>query len=384
MGLFSLNKKPTIDFLDQIITDSLTQEVAMKELALHIATSTIADLISKCRVRVYEHGKEVKNEFTYAMNINPNPNMPAARMWQKIISSSYDKDDGAILLPYQKRGTLQYVVADDYSIEKNATTDYLFSNITVNDFTFAKTYKEGDLFRFKFENASLRQYVDSMYSEYGNLLSFAIANYKNKNGMKYIWETDGQQTGDASFEEHYKEMIKNNLKEFIENPNSVLPQHKGQKLTDFSKGTTQSSDDILKIKKDTFDTIAQVFKIPQSVFYGNITNADQVFDEMITLVIAPHAELIGQELTRKSVSYEDYVKDSKVMLDPTTIKVQDILKLSANISGLIGSGAYSPNDVKDKLGDQRINEPWADKYYMTKNFALASDIADRKETTTNE
>ena len=65
----------------------------------------------------------------------------------------------------------------------------------------------------------------------------------------------------------------------------------------------------------------------------------------------------------------------RIEIDTSTIKVQDILKLSANISGLVGSGAYSPNDVREKLGDAKINEDWANEYYMTKNYANADDIS---------
>lgn len=383
MGIFSLNKKPTTDFLDYIITDSTAQEIAIKELALHIATSMIADLISRCKVRCFINGKEVENEFTYAMNLSPNPNMPASRMWQKIIASSYDNDDGAILVPYKTGGTQCYTPADSYCMEKKPFKENLFSEITVEDFSMSKTYKEGELFHFKFENAKLKQYVNEMYSQYGELLAFALANYKNKNGQKYIWETDGQQTGDPDFEAKYKDMVKTNLASFIDNANSVLPIHKGQKITDFSNKSSQSSDDIIKLQKNVFDTIAQIFKIPQSLFYGNVTNADQIFNETITMVVAPHTTLIGQELTRKADicgGAEGYSHGNFIYVDPTTIKVQDIMQLASNISGLVGSGAFSPNDIHELLGKPKINEPWADKYYMTKNFALAEDISNGTDT----
>lgn len=378
MGLFDFlgRKNNGYSILELAIkSEEIRDGLGMKELALHIAMSTIADLLSRCKIKRYVKGKEAPNEFTFAMNLSPNANMTAAEFWQKVIRNSYECENGAIVIPYERNGFMNYQVADSYAIKKYPMKENKYSGIVIDTLTLNKNYSEGDIFHFNFENIELKKYVEIMYSEYGELMKFALETYKNKNGMKLLLELESVKTGSEDDEKKYKEQLKESMKSFMTSPNAVMPKYKGTSITDFAKGSSQNSDDIRNLRKDIFDTVAQIFKIPQSIFYGNITNSDQVFDEMITLVIAPHAKVIEQELNRKTISYDEYVKGDRIEIDTSTIKVQDILKLSASISGLVGSGAYSPNDVREKLGDAKINEDWANEYYMTKNYANADDIS---------
>lgn len=41
---------------------------------------------------------------------------------------------------------------------------------------------------------------------------------------------------------------------------------------------------------------------------------------------------------------------------------------AANIEKLIGSAAFCVNDVLDAAGMPKINEPWANQHFVTKNF----------------
>ena len=42
---------------------------------------------------------------------------------------------------------------------------------------------------------------------------------------------------------------------------------------------------------------------------------------------------------------------------------------AANVEKLVGSGAFTINDVLRSAGLPTIPEPWADEHYMTKNIA---------------
>ena len=59
--LFPLKSTKTSVEVDTIF-DSMKDELKCKEMAFYIATSYIANTISKCEFKVYENKKEVKNE----------------------------------------------------------------------------------------------------------------------------------------------------------------------------------------------------------------------------------------------------------------------------------------------------------------------------------
>ena len=70
MGLFDFlgRKNNGYSILELAIkSEEIRDGLGMKELALHIAMSTIADLLSRCKIKRYVKGKEEPNEFTYCL-----------------------------------------------------------------------------------------------------------------------------------------------------------------------------------------------------------------------------------------------------------------------------------------------------------------------------
>ena len=52
----------------------------------------------------------------------------------------------------------------------------------------------------------------------------------------------------------------------------------------------------------------------------------------------------------------------------------DLFANAANVEKLIGTGAFTINDVRRAAGQEEINEPWARQSFMTKNIAPISNV----------
>jgi hypothetical protein len=48
--------------------------------------------------------------------------------------------------------------------------------------------------------------------------------------------------------------------------------------------------------------------------------------------------------------------------------------MAGSIEKLVGSGTMTINDVRDRLGLKRSDDPIADKHLITKNFGTAAEI----------
>ena len=48
---------------------------------------------------------------------------------------------------------------------------------------------------------------------------------------------------------------------------------------------------------------------------------------------------------------------------------------AANVEKLVGSGAFSVNDVLRAANQATINEPWADEHFLTLNIARILEAA---------
>ena len=64
-------------------------------------------------------------------------------------------------------------------------------------------------------------------------------------------------------------------------------------------------------------------------------------------------------------------------MDTSSIIHFDLFANAANVEKLVGSGAYTINDVRRAANQATINEPWADEHFMTRN------ISDMGEATRN-
>ena len=56
-------------------------------------------------------------------------------------------------------------------------------------------------------------------------------------------------------------------------------------------------------------------------------------------------------------------------MDSSSIIHFDLFENAANVEKLVGSGAYTINDVRRAANQAIINEPWADEHYMTLNIS---------------
>lgn len=62
-------------------------------------------------------------------------------------------------------------------------------------------------------------------------------------------------------------------------------------------------------------------------------------------------------------------------MDTSSIIHFDLFANAANVEKLVGSGAYTINDVRRAANQATINEPWADEHYMTLNISTMDEAA---------
>lgn len=117
------------------------------------------------------------------------------------------------------------------------------------------------------------------------------------------------------------------------------------------------------------ETVAEAFKMPVSMLYGNMTNVKDIISHYLTFTIDPIATMISQEITSNSFSIEDWQKGNYVKVDTSKINHLDIFEISDKIEKLVSSGVFSINGVLEKLGEPKLEEEYADKHFITKNYS---------------
>lgn len=354
----------------EVLLQGLTTEVAMKEIALYIGTSYIANALSQCEFRTFEKGKEVKNELYYKLNVSPNPNQNASEFINKIVNQCLYK--GSALVVEDK---YNLICADSFDIEdENPLKEYTFINVDFNGYRAKSKYKAKEVYCFKLENDHAKKYIDALYKQYGEIASIALAAYKKTNKPQYKLMVEQYQAGDAKFNETYRKVLKQPLESFMQGNSDIVAEYKGMKFDEFKYSNSKDTSDIVAIRKEVFESVAQAIKIPLSMMYGNITNMDELVQTFLTFGVDPWGDMLQKELTRKYYSFNEWKEGSFVMVDTSRINHADILRIADKVDKAIASGVVTIDDMRGRLSMQPLGTEFSTSHFITKNYELAEDM----------
>lgn len=357
------------------VTQKLLEQFAFKELALHIGISYIANTLSKCEFKTYEKGEETKGKLYYMLNVSPNPNQNSSQFINQFVERYY-YDGSALIVPHNDN----LYCADNFDIDDmNPLKEFIFYNVTFNCQQLKKKHKASEVFYMKLDDKNVKSLVDSLYMEYGEIIAQAISAFKRSNGTKYKLLLEQYRAGDVAFEQVYREVIQKQLKTFVENDNAVYPQFKGTDLQEFSSKSPQNTSDIIAMRKEVFEVVAQALKIPLSMMYGNITNMNEIVKVYLSICIDPLADMIGEELTRKYYTFDEWKDGYCVKVDTSCINHIDILEVADKVDKAIASGAFSIDELRERLDKNPLNTEFSQAHWMTKNYALAEDMLTNEE-----
>lgn len=351
---------------------NLTSEIYLRELAFHMITNKIGNALSKCELNVYENGKRVKGDEWYRWNIQPNKNQNATQFWNKLTDVLYNDNEALVVT---NNGEL--FIADSYMMEdSSALYEHYFEGVTVNDFTFGKRFYMSEVYYFKLNNKNLRLFLDGTLQMYKKLIEASLSNYLTSNGNKGVLYIDQYNAQEDDFEDTLNNILNENFKVYFENANAVLPLFNGYRY-ESEKGNGKDSRDFSNLVTDVINLTANALNVPQSIANGNVQDTSKAIDEFLTLCLDPLIELLTDEITRKNYTKNQVIAGYCVKFDTKAVKHIDLLDVATSIDKLISSGCFTINDIRRVCGEDEIDEPWANQFFMTKNYSAIEDIVNQ-------
>lgn len=366
-----------------VIEISVPKSFYVKELAVYAATSLIANAISQSEIKVYKAGELVKDEDYFSLNIRPNPNQSASQFWHKVAEKALkaSPEKGALCFIHNRH----LYCADDYSIEvKRPFLGNIYSGIVVDGFQMSRKFTADQVFVFKLENTEAYHMINAWHQEYGQCVAQAMESYKDTNAKKYKLKIDGVQAGDKKFNEEFEKILKEPLRKFTNNEAKIYVEYTGRELQEMeSKTSAKNSDDTIKLIEETFKIVGKVYKVPESLMMGNITNMNDVVKAFLTFAVDPYADMIGKELTGQ-YGYESWEQGNYYKVDTSTVNHVDIFDMADKIDKLISSSFACIDEVREKAGLDRINEEWSSKHMLTKNYEFIEKMLKEGGNTSEE
>jgi len=361
---------PDAEYIDQYMR--IVGETCFRELAYTAAKTMLANSISKCEFKTMFRGNEVKGDEWYLWNVEPNKNENSSQFLRKIVHQLCDHNECVVV---EQGG--QLLVADSFMKQDYTLYDDIFTQVTVRNFTFKRSFSQSEVLYWKLADNDIKKTLEAINASYSRMLAAGMLAYRNARGRKGILNISAfpRHVSETEQPQWIKDQIKNH-QAFMDADNGILPQGTGLDFKEFGKnqgGTNETSRDIRAMVGDIFDFTALAFGIPPALLRGDVQGTGDAVDNLLTFAIDPWGDFLREEIVRKRIGKTEHLKGTDLIVDASQVKHVDIMSSSTQIDKLIGSGAFSVNDILKLLGRPPINEPWANQHYITRNYALIEE-----------
>lgn len=359
----------------------LEMDYFYKKLAVESCIDLIANAIMMCEFQTFDKGKEIRSENYYLLNVQPNQNQNSSEFIHSLVHHLIDDNECLVIMRND-----QLYIADEFTVDHSTFKENVYKNVVIGDLSLIREYKESEVLYFKLNDTNIMQVVDGMYESLGKLLVSSINFYKRKNSKRFLLKGNFLRAQDEETQKKIDDLFDNQFKNWLD-PNKEtstfqLPDGYGlEDLSDGGKGASNNSTsrDVSALINDIFSYVATAFHVPIGILKGDVADVEKQMDSFLAFCINPIAKLIQDEFNRKMYKKKEFLKRSYLKVDTTKIKVVDITKLATALDKLFAIGGLSVNDVLTMLGKEPINEEWANKRYVTKNYQEADSLEGGEE-----
>ncbi|SHJ87535.1 phage portal protein [Hespellia stercorisuis] len=375
--LFKSREEPqrvaSVEITDQQVHEAAV-EVSLRELAFWTCVGKIANALTKCEFRTFFKGEEIQGDEYYLWNFEPNKNQNKAEFLSKAMEKLYRENE--LLIVESADG--QLLVADSFTTTKNTLYGDTYSGVTVDDYTFQRSFRSEDVLHWKLNNKNVNQIIQGLYSSYSKLIDYSAKSYLKSRGSRGILDISALAQSDKNFSEKLSKLMNEYFKSFFNNSNAVLPLYEGYTYTDLGSKTYSegSSRDIKSQYDDIFDFTARGISMPPSLAKGDVQDTSKAVDEMLTFCLDPLAMTLQQEINRKRNGKAGMKTGTHMQVNTTKVKHIDMFDIATSADKLISSGIYTVNMILRAVGEPEIDEPWANQHFITKNYSTIQEILD--------
>ncbi len=361
---------------------SALQEYRIRELAFNTCVSMIANAVGKCEFKTYKDGVELKGSEYYLWNVEPNVNQNSTAFLHKLVYQLYSNNEALIISTKHRDGRELLAVADTFEQPAEYPQKMQeYKGVVVGEVQYDKTFKENEVMHLRLNHCNIKPVLNGLNDSYLRLVQAAMKSYAWASGKHYkvhvgqIAQTG--KVGEKEWEKQFADMMTAQVKPFLDSDHAVLPEFDGYQYEDIGgkPDAQRSTRDIRALVDDIFDFTARGFCIPPVLLFGDVAGTQDAMQRWLTTCIDPLCDQVQEEGTRKRYGYDEWKKGNYMMVDTSSILHFDIFGNAANIEKLVGSGAFSINDVLKATGQSEIAEDWASQHFLTKNIGVIEDVA---------
>lgn len=361
-AVFKRNSELGFLFDVEIFADN-SNRAHMKRLAIDTCAAFLGRTISQSEFRVKNGKVYEKNDLYYRLNVRPNKNQTASTFWQTFVNKCIYENECLII--QSDDGDL--LIADDFVHNEYAVIEDYFTNVTVKDYVFKKTFKQSDVIHIRYANEKLVPLIDSLFTDYGDLFGRILSSQKRKNQIRATVDMDMISAKSQEHQAKLQEFINNMYKAVDTKDVAIIPQQKGFEYKETSgSGSSASVDEINKITNGFLNQVAMAIGIPVSLLHGDMADVEKNTKNYMMFTVESLLKKVKDEAHAKFFTQEEYLAGNRI--ETKSISYNNLFDLATSIDKLISSSAFTGNEIRLEAGYERSDDPMLDKHHITKNY----------------
>lgn len=359
--------------MDFDLIEDTSNEIHMKNLAIQICVDMIARTISQSDFRV-KNGKEiVKDELYYRLNVRPNKNQTASSFWQQAIHKLIKENEVLII----KSDNDDLLIADAFTRVEYVMFGDSFKDVVIKNYEFKRTFKMDEVIYLQYTNENLTKLLDGLYTDYGKLFGRIVEFQKRKNQIRGVVDVETLQEKSEERQTKLQNYINKVYKAFSERSVAIVPQQKGFKLTEMNNSNAHPVDEVNKVTDGFLYQVANALGVPIALLKGEMADVEKQTRNYMIFCIDPLLKKIKDELNAKFIEKEDFLSGKR--MDIKAISYSNIFDVATAVDKLRASGIFTGNELREKLGEERADDPMLDKFVITKNYQESSQALEGGE-----
>lgn len=376
MGAFQnfmnwLTGKTTGDY--QIEQDTGTKENAetvlnLKMLMMASAAGYLASGLSMCRWRTIQRGKEEKGAEYFRLNNRPNANQSKAEFCARLVYYLAVQNEALVFSPNGK----DLYVADSWNVEHRGTANDVYRDVSVDNDTRTFTFNAQDVMHVKMDWTGLWPLLSSIGDEYEAMIATAYGGYKRQSGAKGVLNVTGLESGTQEQRTALMNRLQAQFKTFFSSQNGVLTLNTGYTYTPIATSARNTSEmnDIANMTDEFAERLGLALRVPVALMKGSVENTQNARTDLVMFGIKPIAQAFEQEYNAKRLGEREFIKGSRLFIDPLPIQIANIENLPTFCERMTSCGQCSVDELRDLRGEPLLGTPEAQKHYITKNYGL--------------
>lgn len=344
-------------------------EFGLRKAAFYACVNIIANYLGNAEMRYFRNGQEVKGNEWWRWNYEPNRNQNAPRFWHQLVNRLYEEGEALIIEEPYGEG---FVLADAFTVDDREPAT-VFRDVRWRSRTRDRV-GVSQAMHIVLNGKNMKPILDAMAASFGRMAAAAMNNYIFNGGQH--WKAAIQSTAPNTNEEIeiFQNIVDSQMKPFFETINGVLPEWDGYKYEQITGNGKEKLDskDLRELAAEIWNETAMAMGVPPVLIQGKVADDKTAVTRLLSGPIDAIGKQVEKEANRIRLGKTRVLEGERLVFDSSNLIHYDIMENASSIQALIGSAAYSVNDVLRAIGKATIPEDWADKHYMTLNISATA------------